>query len=87
MTESRSLFARPSDDRNATANAEKLKTAQEDLQRQHDANRATTKRMNQLARDFLVLKTNYTVPDWQTKYNDAIEARKEAEKTVCNFIR
>ncbi len=43
--------------------------------------------MNQLARDFLVLKTNYTVPDWQTKYNEAIEARKEAEKTVCHFFR
>ncbi len=42
--------------------------------------------MNQLARDFLVLKTNYTVPDWQTKYSEAIEARKEAEKTVRGFF-
>ena len=72
-------------------NTEKLKATQEELERQKETNKLTTKRMNQLANEFLTLKANYKEVDWLAKYNEAIEAQKDAENQVgflfdLNFI-
>lgn len=64
--------------------AEKLKAVQEELERHKEANALTTKRMNQLANEFLTLKATYKEIDWRTKYNEAVEAQKDAEKQVTN---
>uniref|UniRef100_A0A5K3FB09 Protein SOGA2 n=2 Tax=Mesocestoides corti TaxID=53468 RepID=A0A5K3FB09_MESCO len=77
-----SLFVRQSEDRVAVENAEKLKNVMEELKQQQEANKASTKRMNQLAHEFMVLKASSREIDWVTKYNEAVEAQKDAEKQV-----
>ena len=58
---------------------------QEELERQKDVNNQTTKRINKLANEFLTLKANYKEIDWLAKYNEAVEAQKDAENQVILF--
>lgn len=62
--------------------AEKLKALQEELENRKETDTLTTKRMNQLANEFLTLKATYKDVDWRAKYNEAIEAQRDAENTV-----
>lgn len=64
--------------------AEKLKAAQEELEHRKETDVLTTKRMNQLANEFLTLKAIYKEIDWRKKYNEAIEAQRDAENQVIN---
>ncbi|KAM7534555.1 hypothetical protein Aperf_G00000104997 [Anoplocephala perfoliata] len=67
--------------------AERLKVVQEELERQKELNTVTTKRMNQLANEFLTLKATYKEIDWRAKYNEAVEAQKDAENQVNTLKR
>ncbi|VDL11671.1 unnamed protein product [Hymenolepis diminuta] len=67
--------------------AEKLKAAQEELEHRKETDVLTTKRMNQLANEFLTLKAIYKEIDWRTKYNEAIEAQRDAENQVISLKR
>ncbi|CDS35505.1 Prefoldin [Echinococcus multilocularis] len=68
-------------------NAEKLKAVQEELEMYKETNKMATKRMNQLANEFLTLKVNYREVDWLAKYNDAVESQKDAENKVNTLKR
>ncbi|KAH9279413.1 Microtubule cross-linking factor 1 [Echinococcus granulosus] len=68
-------------------NAEKLKAVQEELEMYKETNKMATKRMNQLANEFLTLKVNYREVDWLAKYNDAVESQKDAENQINTLKR
>ncbi|VDK41423.1 unnamed protein product [Taenia asiatica] len=68
-------------------NAEKLKAVQEELEMYKATNKMATKRMNQLANEFLTLKVNYREVDWLAKYNDAVESQKDAENQINTLKR
>nr|CDS24830.1 Prefoldin [Echinococcus granulosus] len=68
-------------------NAEKLKAVQEELEMYKETNKMATKRINQLANEFLTLKVNYREVDWLAKYNDAVESQKDAENQINTLKR
>ncbi|VDM31454.1 unnamed protein product [Hydatigera taeniaeformis] len=68
-------------------NVEKSKTVQEELEMLKETNKVSTRRMNQLANEFLTLKANYREVDWLAKYNDAVESQKDAENQINTLKR